>query len=63
MSIGPTVVGLTGWYFGIALVLGFALFLLSARFARARTDQSARAPFLASIIYLPLIWVAMVLDH
>lgn len=64
VSIGPTVVGLTGWvYFGIALVLGFALFLLSARFARARTDQSARALFLASIIYLPLIWVAMVLDH
>lgn len=64
VSIGPTVVGLAGWvYFGLALVLGFALFLLSARFARSRTDQSARALFLASIIYLPLIWVAMVLDH
>ena len=64
VSIGPTVVGLAGWvYFGLALVLGFALFLLSARFARSRTDQSARALFLASIIYLPLIWAAMVLDH
>lgn len=64
VSLGPTVVGLAGWvYFAVALVLGVALLLLSARFARARTDQSARALFLASIIYLPLIWAAMVLDH
>ena len=64
VSIGPTVVGLAGWvYFGLALVLGIALFALSAAFARARTDRSARTLFLASIIYLPLIWAAMVLDH
>lgn len=64
VSLGPTVVGLAGWvYFGLALVLGIALLVLSARFARARTDKSARALFLASIIYLPLIWAAMVLDH
>jgi protoheme IX farnesyltransferase len=64
VSIGPTVVGLTGWvYFGLALVLGICLFALSVAFARERTDRSARALFLASIIYLPLIWAAMVLDH
>jgi protoheme IX farnesyltransferase len=64
VSLGPTVVGLAGWvYFGMALVLGTALFLLSVRFARSRTDASARTLFFASIIYLPLIWAVMVLDH
>ena len=64
VSLGPTVVGLAGWvYFGIALVLGIGLIVLSAAFARSRTDRSARTLFLASIIYLPLIWTAMVLDH
>ena len=64
VSLGPTVVGLAGWvYFGIALVLGIGLLVLSAAFARSRTDRSARTLFLASIIYLPLIWTAMVLDH
>jgi protoheme IX farnesyltransferase len=64
VSIGPSVVGLAGWvYFWLALVLGFALFVLSAQFARSRTDRSARALFFASITYLPLIWAVMVLDH
>ena len=64
VSLAPTVVGLAGWiYFGLALVLGIGLIILSAAFARSRTDRSARTLFLASIIYLPLIWTAMVLDH
>jgi heme o synthase len=64
VSIGPTVVGLAGWvYFWLALVLGIGLLVLSAQFARARTDRSARTLFFASIIYLPLIWAVMVLDH
>jgi len=57
-------VGIAGWaYFWLALVLGIALLILSARFARSRTDKSARELFFASIIYLPLIWAVMVLDH
>jgi protoheme IX farnesyltransferase len=64
VSIGPSVVGLAGWaYFWIALVLGVGLLGLAAQFARSRTDRSARALFLGSITYLPLIWAAMVLDH
>jgi heme o synthase len=64
VSIGPSVVGIAGWvYFWLALVLGVVLLALSARFARERTDQSARTLFFASIIYLPLIWAVMVLDH
>jgi protoheme IX farnesyltransferase len=64
VSIGPSIIGLAGWaYFWIALVLSAALLVASARFARSRTDSSAHTLFLASIIYLPLIWTVMVLDH
>lgn len=64
VSIGPTVVGVAGWvYFWLALVLGIVLLVLSARFARERSERAARTLFFASIIYLPLIWAAMVLDH
>lgn len=64
VSIGPTVVGLAGWvYFWLALGLGAALLLLAVRFAVTRSDGAARALFFGSIIYLPLIWAAMVLDH
>ncbi len=64
VSIGPSVVGVAGWaYFWLALVLGTVLLVLSARFARSRSDRSARVLFFATIIYLPLIWAVMVLDH
>lgn len=64
VSIGPSVVGLAGRaYFVVALVLGLILLGLSAAFARSRSDRSARTLFFASIIYLPLIWAALVLDH
>jgi protoheme IX farnesyltransferase len=64
VSIGPSIVGLAGWaYFWIALPLGAVMLWLSAQFARERTDRSARTLFFASIIYLPLLWAAMVLDH
>jgi protoheme IX farnesyltransferase len=63
-SLLPTFVGIAGGtYFWIALLLGLALFSLSARFAVARSDGSARLLFYGSITYLPLIWVVMVLDH
>jgi protoheme IX farnesyltransferase len=64
VSIGPTVVGVAGWvYFWLALALGIALLLLAARFAASRSESAARALFFGSIIYLPLIWAVMVLDH
>jgi len=64
VSLGPSIVGLAGWaYFWLALVLGAVLLALSASFARQRTDRAARTLFFASIIYLPLIWAVMVLDH
>jgi protoheme IX farnesyltransferase len=64
VSLLPTVVGLSGRsYFWIALVLGSAIVWLSWRFAASRSEPAARALFVGSIIYLPLIWVAMILNH
>ena len=61
VSFVPTIVGLSGLvYFALASVLGAALVWLAVRFATARTDASARALFFGSIIYLPLIWIAMI---
>jgi protoheme IX farnesyltransferase len=63
-SLVPGAIGLSGWpYLVIALVLGIALLWLSVGFARARSDRSARALFFASIAYLPLLWVAMMVSH
>jgi protoheme IX farnesyltransferase len=63
VSLLPTLIGLSGRsYLVTAAALGIVLLGLSIRFARSRSDRFARMLFLASIIYLPLIWVAMILD-
>ena len=60
-SLVPTAIGLSGTtYLAIATALGTALLWLAVRFARARSDGSARTLFLASIAYLPLLWIAMI---
>jgi protoheme IX farnesyltransferase len=64
VSLAPSVVGVAGWaYFWLALPLGAVMLWLSLQFARERSERSARTLFFASIIYLPLIWAAMVIDH
>jgi protoheme IX farnesyltransferase len=64
VSALPAFVGVAGRpYLWVVLVLGAGLLWLSTRFASARTDQAARVLFYGSLIYLPLVWVAMVLDH
>ena len=62
-SLVPSLTGLSGSaYFAVALMLGIALLWLAGRFARVRSDASARTLFFGSIVYLPLIWVAMIWD-
>jgi protoheme IX farnesyltransferase len=64
VSTLPAFVGIAGQpYLWVALVLGALLLWLSSRFAAARSDAAARALFYGSLIYLPLVWVVMVLDH
>ena len=47
----------------VATVLGFGFIALSALFARERTTKTAKNLFLFSIIYLPLLWAALVIDR
>ena len=46
--------------FALILALGLAQFALALRFAIARSDASARALFVGSITYLPLLWAVMI---
>jgi protoheme IX farnesyltransferase len=64
VSLVPSLMGLTGIaYFGLALALGVAFLAVSLRFAVSRTRRDARVLFFTSIAYLPLVWLAMVLDR
>ena len=64
VSVLPTAVHLADQVYAIGiLVLGLAQFALAVRFAFNRTKANARAVFFASIIYLPLLWVLMVLSR
>lgn len=64
VTLLPTVVGLAGGvYLAGALVLGVALLTLATAFARDRTAPRARRLFLASLLYLPVLWVLMLADR
>jgi protoheme IX farnesyltransferase len=64
VSLMPAVVGLAGaTYSTLATALGFAFIALAASFARSRSMATARRLFLFSIVYLPLLWGALVADR
>jgi protoheme IX farnesyltransferase len=64
VSVLPAVIGLADMpYIILATLLGAGLIALSAMFAHARTTITARRLFLYSIIYLPLLWIALVVDR
>jgi heme O synthase-like polyprenyltransferase len=46
-----------------ALALGVGFFALAAGFARTRGVTAARRLFLGSVVYLPLVWTVMLLNH
>jgi protoheme IX farnesyltransferase len=50
-------------FFTPVLVLGLAQLALALRFAITRSEGSARALFLGSITYLPLVWVALIAER
>ena len=64
ISLGPYFLRVSGAAYAVAaLIGGTALLALAIGFARDRTNDRARRLFLASIIYLPLLWIALIADR
>jgi protoheme IX farnesyltransferase len=64
ISLLPSVVGLaSGYYLVGALSLGAVLLVLSLEFASTRSRPSARRLFFGTILYLPLLWIVLLVDH
>jgi heme o synthase len=64
VSLLPPVIGMTGLsYAAVAGALGLVLLWLAARFAKEQSNIAARALFLGSIVYLPVLWVVMIVDR
>ena len=64
MSLAPAAVGLVGpGHLAVAVPLGALLLIPALRFRRKRDDRRARALFVASLAYLPLLWISLVLGN
>jgi protoheme IX farnesyltransferase len=63
LSLAPTLMRMAGEaYFTGALLLGLAFLWLTLRFARTRSASDARRVFFGSIVYLPLLWILMIVN-
>ena len=64
VSLTPSLVGLAGsWYLAGSLVLSLGLVAIAFTFVREQSAVQARRLFVASIVYLPLLWCLMVANH
>jgi heme o synthase len=63
VSLLPTLLGLSGKvYFVGALLLGAWFLAVSVKTARAKTKAQSRALLKASVVYLPLLYILMVIN-
>lgn len=64
VSLTPSLCGVSGAYYLIAApVLGLLMLLPARKFARDPQPETARRLFIASLIYLPLLFGVMLLDR
>ena len=64
ISLMTTLAGLSGWiYAGVAVLLGLWFSFHSVMLFRHRSEINARRVFRVSLIYLPLLLLAMLLDQ
>lgn len=64
VSLWPTSLGMAGSAYAIsAIVLGAMYLGASLRFALHETPQTARGVILVSLVYLPLLLLALTVDH
>jgi heme o synthase len=62
-SIIPTLIGMAGWfYFSTTLLIGLLMLLVALGFARDRSVHNARRLLKASVLYLPLMLLFIILD-
>jgi protoheme IX farnesyltransferase len=63
-SLVPAMVGVSGAiYLTTAVALGAILLGLAIDFAARRSDGAAHRLFVGSIVYLPLLWIAMIANR
>jgi protoheme IX farnesyltransferase len=63
VSLAPTLIGMAGWvYFSGTLLLGVLMLVAALSFARNRNIDAARGLLKASIVYLPLLLGAIIVD-
>jgi heme o synthase len=64
VSLLPSWLGMTGTVYSVgALLLGIMYFWYGVRVSRERTLLRARGVLMASIVYLPLLYVLLLADH
>ncbi len=64
LSLAPTLIGMTtAFYFVAAMILTLGFLALTLRFGRSRSVADARRVFFASIIYLPILWILMIVGR
>lgn len=62
-SFLPWLAGMTGLlYAAVAAAAGLCLALVVVVFTRTRTEQNARRLLRTTLVYLPLLWIALLLD-
>jgi protoheme IX farnesyltransferase len=63
LTLVPTIVGEAGLVYSVgALIFGSFFFFCSARFASRRSNVAARQLLAASIVYLPAVFILMMLN-
>lgn len=63
VSVLPTIIGMTGKVYCVgALVMGVALLAVGALFARSKSFLDARRLLKASVVYLPLLLLLIIVD-
>ncbi len=63
VSVALVAIGLTGWiYLAGALGLGALVIAAGLRFARSRSDTAARMLLRATLVYLPVLLILIVVD-
>jgi protoheme IX farnesyltransferase len=63
LTLVPTIIGESGLVYSVgALMLGSIFFFCSARFASRRSNVAARQLLAASIVYLPAVFILMMLN-